>query len=106
LFFDIYKQFFIDPVSQRRSSVDNQSEKTTLSAKLRDISPSKVRFQGLPKSSDIKRAMKQNSGAIDMNYLLKFPIEIWVSSGEPFVKPTGLTNRIFNFFGKHFIYRC
>jgi hypothetical protein len=34
--------------------------------------------------------MKQNAGAIDMNYLLKFPIEVWVSSGEPFVKPTGL----------------
>ena len=26
---------------------------------------------------------------IDMNYLLKFPIEVWVSSGEVFVNPSG-----------------
>lgn len=85
---------YIDPDSQRRSSVDNQSERTTFSAKLRDISPSKQRFQSLPKPSDLKRAIKQNSATrsidIDMSYLLKFPIEVWVSSGEPFVKPAGL----------------
>jgi hypothetical protein len=86
--------FSIEPDSQRRSSSDNQSEKTTFSAKMRDISPSKQRFQSLPKASDLKRAIKQNSATrtvdIDMNYLLKFPIEIWVSSGEPFVNPDGL----------------
>lgn len=74
--------------------MDNQSERTTFSAKLRDISPSKQRFQGLPKISDLKRAIKQNAATraidIDMNFLLKFPIEVWVSSGEPFVKPAGL----------------
>ncbi|CAF2617983.1 unnamed protein product [Rotaria sp. Silwood2] len=86
-----------NPDSKRRSSVDNQSEKTTLSTKLRDISPSKQRFQGLPKASDIKRAIKQSSSPtkldIDMNYLLKFPIEIWVSSGEAFVHPTKVDQR-------------
>ncbi|CAF0809708.1 unnamed protein product [Rotaria sordida] len=86
-----------NPDSKRRSSVDNQSEKTTLSTKLRDISPTKQRFQGLPKASDIKRAIKQNSlttkSDIDMNYLLKFPIEIWVSSGESFVNPTTVDQR-------------
>lgn len=84
----------IDPDYKRRTSIDNQSEKTTLSAKLRDISPSKQRFQGLPKPSDIKRGIKVNAATntidIDMAYLLKFPIEVWVSSGEPFVKPSGL----------------
>ncbi len=87
-------KFHLDPDSQRRSSVDNQSERTTFSAKLRDISPTKQRFQNLPKPSDLKRAIKQSSTKggvdIDMDYLLKFPIEIWVSSGEPFVKPAGL----------------
>ncbi|CAF0848442.1 unnamed protein product [Rotaria sp. Silwood1] len=86
-----------NPDSKRRSSVDNQSEKTTLSTKLRDISPSKQRYLGLPKASDIKRAIKQSSLTtkldIDMNYLLKFPIEIWVSSGEPFVHPTKVDQR-------------
>ena len=85
---------FLDPEAQRRSSTDSQSEKTTFSAKMRDISPTKQHFQGLPKSSDLKRAIKQNSVKrgldIDMSYLLKFPIEVWVSSGEGFVNPLGL----------------
>ncbi|CAF3985284.1 unnamed protein product [Adineta steineri] len=80
------------PDSQRRSSLDNQSEKTTLSSKLRDLSPTKQHFQGLPKASDLKRAIKQNSVTraidVDMSYLLKFPIEVWVSSGEAFVRPS------------------
>ncbi|CAM4769077.1 unnamed protein product [Rotaria magnacalcarata] len=88
-----------NPTSKRRGSADNQSERTTLAAKLRDISPSKQRFQALPKPYDIKRAIKQNSLAkpndidIDINYLLKFPIEIWVSSGEPFVNPANIDQR-------------
>ncbi|CAF4379599.1 unnamed protein product, partial [Adineta steineri] len=60
------------PDSQRRSSLDNQSEKTTLSSKLRDLSPTKQHFQGLPKASDLKRAIKQNSVTraidVDMSY--------------------------------------
>ena len=82
----------VDAEPQRRSSVDNQSERTTFSAKLRDLSPSKQRFQNVPKPSDLKRAIKPSSTRvgldIDMAYLLKFPIEVWVSSGEPFVNPT------------------
>jgi hypothetical protein len=101
LIFYLEYEFRIDPDSQRRSSVDNQSERTTFSAKLRDISPSKQRFQGLPKASDLKRAIKPNSAKggfdIDMDYLLKFPIEVWVSSGEPFVNPAGLFRLYFLF---------
>ncbi|CAF1169688.1 unnamed protein product [Adineta ricciae] len=86
-----------NPEAQRRSSTDSQSEKTTFSAKMRDISPNKQHFQGLPKSSDLKRAIKQNSAKrgldIDMNYLLKFPIEVWVSSGEGFVNPSDVDQR-------------
>lgn len=82
----------VDPEPQRRSSVDNQSERTTFSAKLRDLSPSKQRFQNVPKPTDLKRAIKPSSTKggldIDMAYLLKFPIEVWVSSGEQFVHPT------------------
>lgn len=82
----------VDAEPQRRSSVDNQSERTTFSAKLRDLSPSKQRFQSVPKPSDLKRAIKfspiKGGLDIDMTYLLKFPIEVWVSSGEPFVNPT------------------
>lgn len=88
----IYYEFSIDPASKRRSSVDNQSEKTSFSAKLRDISPTKQHFLGLPKPSDIKRGIRYNSSSkkndIDMVYLLKFPIEVWASSGEPFVNPS------------------
>ena len=47
---------------------------------------SKERFDSVPKLSDIKRALK-NDSQLDMNYLLKFVIEVWVSIGEPFVYP-------------------
>lgn len=93
--------------SQRRTSLDNQSERTTFSAKLRELSPSKQRFLNLPKFADLKRAMKSNTTKqgveVDMDYLLKFPIEVWVSSGEPFIRPNGLficfsDRRILRFF--------
>lgn len=85
--------FLLDPDSQRRASLDNQSEKTTFSTKMRNRSPSKRHFQSLPKFADLQRAIKQNPLTkvldVDMSYLLKFPIEVWVSAGEPFVNPSG-----------------
>jgi hypothetical protein len=38
-----------------------------------------------------------------MEYLLKFPIEVWVSSGEPFIKPAGLLISDFVFRLKFFL---
>lgn len=91
--FHVECAFHLDPNTQHHSSADNQSERTTFSTKLRDVSPSKQRFQNIPKLSDLKRAIKSTATKggvdIDMDYLLRFPIEIWVSSGEPFVYPTG-----------------
>ncbi|CAF1130188.1 unnamed protein product, partial [Didymodactylos carnosus] len=56
----------------------------------------KQHYQNLPKPLDIQRAMKKNANGtteIDMKQLLKFPIEIWVSSGEPFANPKDIDQR-------------
>jgi hypothetical protein len=80
-----------DRESQRRSSTEDQSEVSSLTGTLRDISPSKRRFNAVPTSADIKRAIQHNAvthnATVDMKYLLRFPIEVWVSSGEAFVHP-------------------
>ena len=76
---------------KRRSSTEDQSEISSMTTRLRDISPSKRRFYALPTPSDLKRAIQHNgvtqNVTIDMKYLLRFPIEVWVSSGEAFVQP-------------------
>ncbi|CAF0832166.1 unnamed protein product, partial [Didymodactylos carnosus] len=81
----------------RKVHTDTVSEKTTLSSTVETSTlAAKQRHQNLPKPSDIKNAVKKNvSGTIeiDMNQLLKFPIEIWVSSGESFVNPKDVDQR-------------
>ena len=60
---------------------------------MRNRSPSKRHFQNLPKFADLQKAIKQNpmnkTLDVDMSYRLMFPIEVWVSAGEPFVNPSG-----------------
>jgi hypothetical protein len=82
--------------SRRGSHLDNLTEKAMLHVKPINKYRSKQHFQLLPNSSDIKRAFKQNSFTrmleIDLNYLLKFPIEVWASSGESFINLSGISH--------------
>lgn len=58
----------------------------------RESSSAKVRSQNGLKHPDMKQAVKYNpvtrSLVVDTKYILKFPIKVWVSSGEQFVSPS------------------
>jgi hypothetical protein len=59
----------------------------------------KSHFSNVLKTSDLIRAIRNNpethKPSLDVDYLLKFPIEVWASSGEPFVDPISELNVMF-----------
>lgn len=74
------------------ANADGQREKPNASNRFLEENSSKERFASVPKLSDLKRALK-NDSQLDMTYLLKFVIEVWVSTGEQFVSPSAADKR-------------